>query len=116
MFTDKEFIQALQKMCRKAGSQLALSQMTGTSHTAINNILNERSQIENVTIGTMRRLFPDMQVVLVPKDNEPVEKCLIAGIQNLTESDKLMLLAAMFANFSYAMPKEINIVPTIIKN
>lgn len=115
MFTDQEFIQALQKMCRKAGSQLALSQMTGTSHTAINNILNGRSQIDNVTIGTLRHLFPDMQVIFVPKDKTPVEESLIAGILNLTETDKVKLLTAIIANFSYALPQEIDIASITLK-
>ena len=53
---------AIREAIRRAGSQLALARSCGLSQGVISDYLYGRHKIENMTIGTFDKLFPDAKV------------------------------------------------------
>lgn len=53
---------AIREAIRRAGSQLALARNCGVSQGMISDYLYGRHKIENMTIGTFDKLFPDATV------------------------------------------------------
>lgn len=53
---------ALKEAVKRAGSQLRLAEQSGVSQGNINGFLNGKNKVENMTIGTFFRLFPEIEV------------------------------------------------------
>ena len=53
---------ALEKAYRRAGTQTKLAAKAGLSQGGINEFLNGRAEIRNMTVGTLLKLFPDMEM------------------------------------------------------
>ena len=104
MLTQDEFKLALEAEIRKAGSQTALAEKLGMTQSQISDYLRGRFQIENITVGSLYKLFPDTQIVLSGTNTaEPIEKSaedqLLEIYRQLTPEEKVRCLAIVIANF-----------------
>ena len=51
----------LQKL-RTAGTKQAIAERAGMSHSALADIMNMRTKAENIRLGTLVKLFPDLDI------------------------------------------------------
>ena len=58
----EDFLIALENAIRKAGSQTKLAIQAGMHQSRISDYLSERYLFDNITIGTLRRLFPKIHI------------------------------------------------------
>ncbi len=59
---EKEVLSAIKVACQLERSQNALAKKIGTSQTTINNIINGKSKIGNISIDTLIKIFPKMEI------------------------------------------------------
>ena len=79
MIQDK-IIDALREAIRRAGSQLALARRCGISQGMVSDYLYGRHKIENMTIGSFDKLFPNAAVDFFgegPSMNMDVERAAL---------------------------------------
>lgn len=61
---------ALRDAKEKAGTQKKLEGRTGVGQSSIAAFINGSRKIENMTVGTLIRLFPEMQIAFTRKELE----------------------------------------------
>ena len=90
MMTDKElserskrlgeaFASAVARAAAEAGSQKKLSEATGIHQSRISDYANGRYDFSKLTVGTLLRLFPDLEIVC--RGNE--------GVENIGDEDAM---------------------------
>lgn len=104
MLTQEEFRKALETEIRKIGSQTALAEKLGMSQSRISDYLRGRFQIENMTVGTLFKLFSSAKIELQGEDiTAPVEKSLeeqlFSVYRQLTPDQKVKCLTLIIAHF-----------------
>ena len=64
----EDFLEAMKKGLKKYGSQKAFSQATGIHQSRISDYANGHYDFENLSIGTLHKLFPNMRIVYFPEE------------------------------------------------
>lgn len=101
---------ALFEAVKRAGTQLGLAERSGISHGTLNGYLNGKNKVENMTIGTMLRLFPDIDISFFrdqrpslthapPPPLDSIEKRLYDFIGMLSSEEKIDCLMFLSAKF-----------------
>lgn len=60
--TESDFLNAIKEACSRAGTQAALALQAGIAQGRISDYLNKRREIFNMSLGTLLKLFPEMQI------------------------------------------------------
>ena len=100
------FITALREAIHRAGSQTALARSVGMQQSRISDYLSGRYDFGNITIGTLEKLFPDLQFIFFPSAPRPsseleieMEKQILEHFRRLSPAEKaryMMIVAATF--------------------
>jgi transcriptional regulator with XRE-family HTH domain len=102
----KEIENALKEALKKAGTQLALAEKAGMSQGNLNGLLNGKNKIENMTVGTLLKLFPDLQMRFFRGAEfsnikvDPIEEQVLEITRTLTAKEKAKCLTIIAANFN----------------
>ena len=68
MRPDKQAKQALTRAIREAGNMRRLSEKTGVCYSIINSFNSGKSNICNIPLGTLMRIFPDLSIRFFKED------------------------------------------------
>ncbi|MCI5778424.1 MAG: helix-turn-helix domain-containing protein [Lentisphaeria bacterium] len=100
------FVAALREAVHRAGSQTALARSAGMQQSRISDYLSGRYEFGNITIGTLEKLFPELQFVFFPSAPYPssgleseMEKQILEHFRRLSPAEKaryMMVVAAAF--------------------
>lgn len=87
---------------------MRLAEQSGVSQGNINGFLNGKNKVENMTLGTLLRLFPQLDMKFfgehgkaAPEAEDQVERKIMEFVKALTPDEKLdclMLIAARFSS------------------
>ena len=58
-----DFLQAMSEAIKEYGSQKAMAEATGIHQSRISDYVNGNYEFENLTVGTLVKLFPGMRIV-----------------------------------------------------
>lgn len=75
----KTLKQAIRKAILRAGSQKELAGNTGVPQSKISKYISERFEIENITAGTVDRLFPEMTIYFFRDELPAGARSIIRG-------------------------------------
>lgn len=102
----QQFISALREAIAEAGSQVELAKKIGMQQGRISDYLKGRYEFENMTVGTLLKLFPDLDIVYypkkTPKDNlieQELEKQVMELFRGLSAEAKAKYVVMVSANF-----------------
>lgn len=108
----QKFLRALREAVDRAGSQTELARSAGMQQSRISDYLTERYEFDNITIGTLRRIFPELQLTYFVS-NEPIhqveeelEKQILTHFRSLSASEKAKYMMIVAANFPQNIMKE----------
>ena len=96
----KAFSRAVAQAIKESGSQKGLAAQTGIHQSRISDYVNSRYEFTNLTVGTLIKLFPKLEIVYNIHDGgnadadrllEEMEKRMIANFRHLSMSDKIVL-------------------------
>ena len=73
MHPDKQAKQALTRAIREAGNMRRLSEKTGVCYSIINSFNSGKSNICNIPLGTLMRIFPDLSIRFFKEDGSGVD-------------------------------------------
>lgn len=101
---------AIREALDKAGTQTNLAEKTGISQGNLNNILNGKISVDKMTVGTLLKLFPEMEIsffrdqrIPVAQPNFPppdsIDRKIFDFISRLTPDEKLDCLMFISAKF-----------------
>ena len=97
-----DFLKALRYAVNEAGSQTQLARNVGMQQSRISDYLSERYAFDNITMGTLRKLFPELSILFrrIHPDagsevEEEMEKLLINCFRQLTPQDKIKYMIAL---------------------
>ena len=101
---EKDFLDALKEAVARAGTQNKLAKQIGCSQGNISDYISGRCAIGNMTIYTMLRFFPEIQINFFgqPAKDDTVEELkaeLIRIFDSLTSAERVQLLSLVAANF-----------------
>lgn len=106
-----KIIQAIKKNCEIHGGQVAYSKSSGVSQGQISDYICGRRKIENMPLGTLQKLFPEVEINFFKDDDENtdyVEKEIDSLIKILPPHEKVLCLKILSAHFSeYILEKDI---------
>ena len=103
-----DFANAMAAEIKKAGSQKSLAEQTGIHQSRISDYVNANYDFCNLTVGTLIRLFPDLDITYHhPGDRKiddadivaTIEKRLIAMFRRLDAEDKIRCFEMMSRSF-----------------
>ena len=57
------FVEAITASVKKAGSQKNFSEKTGIHQSRISDYINANYDFKNITLGTLIRLFPELEII-----------------------------------------------------
>lgn len=110
MLTQEEFAQALRREIAKAGTQSALAEKSGMRQSQISDYLRGRFQLREITVGTLYRLFPQLEIRLQSETDEPepasrnMEALLAELYRSLPPEQQVRCFALVMANFGKKLP------------
>jgi len=97
-----KILEAIQKIIQKVGSLNRLAKSAGCSASVIHNVISGKSKVDNITIGTLHKLFPDFDIVFFPdeenenfKVSDHLSAELLSDWINLDEVEKAEAIAAI---------------------
>lgn len=101
-----EFTAALRREIANAGSQTALAKKIGVQQNRISDYLTGRYDFSNMTIGTLAKFFPEMQICFsddaaAPAVEQELEKQVLELFRSLSPAEKaryVMLVSSRFSN------------------
>lgn len=94
---EKRLKKAFQRSLELAGTQKELERKTGVPQGNITNFVNGHRKLVNMTLTTLAKLFPEMEISFFAGEREPAvakdypeeEKRLLEYFRNLTDLQKL---------------------------
>ena len=109
--TEQDILEALKEAYRRAGTQTALASLAGVSQGRIADYLNGRYSIGNMTVTTLLRLFPDMEIDFFGGKSDNLaatllQEQLLEIFNSLDDRGKIRLIAMAAANFGENIRKE----------
>ena len=107
MDTLKEnFLEALREAIARAGSQTILAKTAGMTQSRISDYLTRRYDFDNITVGTLRKIFPELRIQYfgdAPEQEtgmaQEMEKRVVEHFRNLNAAEKARYLMLVAANF-----------------
>ena len=100
---DELVLAALKEACSRAGNQLGLANRSGLSQGQISDYLCGRRKIKNMTLGTLEKIFPELELSFFKDQNatavDPVESEIIQIVHSMSPSQKAYCLKIIAANF-----------------
>ncbi len=88
MKLEKKILEALRQEIQRAGGKTELAARLNVQHAVINRLETGTRKIQNMTIGTLSKLFPKIEFIFFPDENQTKEIC--SGQMNLqAEADAL---------------------------
>ena len=101
----EQFIAALRREIAHAGSQTALAKKIGVQQSRISDYLNGRYEFENMTIGTLRKFFPEIKICFSENSSSPaveqeLEKQVLELFRSLSPAEKANYVMQVSARFS----------------
>lgn len=102
-----DFILAMNEACKQYGSQKAFSKATGIHQSRISDYINGNYDFDNLTVGTLRKLFPKMKILFLGTDEEVssdmvsdlLEDRMISMIRSLKPQEKIKCFEMMSRTF-----------------
>lgn len=107
---EHDFIHALKEAVARAGTQNKFAQKVGCSQGNVSDYLTGRCAIGNMTISTMLRFFPEIQIHFFGEraQDETVEELkaeLNRIFDSLVPAERVHLLTFVAANFGQHLKK-----------
>ena len=107
MLTQEELTRAMQQAIERAGSQTALASIATMTQSQISDYSRGRFQVENITIGVLQRIFPEMKILFFGQEPEPVldpmskiiESQLLAMFRKLSPEEQVRCFAMISRTF-----------------
>ena len=106
---ESEFITAMKRLIEEKGSQKNLSEITGIHQSRISGYLNGTFDFNNLSIGTLIKLFPQLQISYFDTANatadtsseifDMLEKRLLKMFRRLNAEDKILAFEKMSRTF-----------------
>ena len=62
-----DFLEAMKEALKAYGSQKSFSQASGIHQSRISDYSNGNYDFENLTVGTLHKLFPNMRIIYFPE-------------------------------------------------
>lgn len=100
------FLEALREAIRRAGSQKELAKTAGMQQSRISDYLTCRYDFDNVTIGTLRKIFPDLKILYFSESplkeggvEKELERQVVEHFRRLSASEKARYMMFVAANF-----------------
>ena len=101
------FQAAMTEAIRRAGSQKKLSEETGIHQSRISDYANGQYDFGNMTIGTLIKLFPELEILYFRQPNdaaadamaEAVERRMLAMFRRLSTDNKVLCFEMMSRTF-----------------
>ena len=103
---EHKIIEALKKSCEMHGGQVNLAKSSTVSQGQISDYLCGRRKIQNMTIGTLEKLFPEISISFfkdAEKDNvipQILEKQMLEFFRTLTPEKQIKCFGLMCQTFS----------------
>ena len=97
----QDFLNALQDAVDEAGSQTRLAEKTGMHQSRISDYLSGRYKFDNITIGTLRKLFPEIMILFNARWKhssdleEEMEKMFLSFFRQLPPAEKIQFIIAL---------------------
>lgn len=97
----EDFLIALKDAIKMAGSQTKLAAQAGMHQSRISDYLSERYLFENITVGTLRKLFPKIQISYHTEQNhsseieDELEQHMINIFRSLPPAEKIQLIVQL---------------------
>ena len=105
----KDFLKALREAISQHGSQTKLAINIGMQQSRISDYLSERYELDSITVGTLKKIFPELQISYRTSEERAesstdfeLEKQVLYHFRSLSSADKAryaMLVAAHFPNW-----------------
>ncbi|MCK4983816.1 MAG: hypothetical protein KAS17_12880 [Victivallaceae bacterium] len=106
---DNDFINAIRESIKRVGSEVKLGKTSGLKQPDINRIKNCKVPINNITIGTLRKLFPDMQIDFFGTGGRRGCRAQITQMLNsLTEQERNEIMLAIAVAYPHVVKKKFN--------
>lgn len=108
----QNFLASLREAIQRAGSQTELARVSGMQQSRISDYLSERYDFDNITIGTLRKIFPELQIHYFSKVAQPssieneLEKQVLELFRGLPASEKARYVMYVAANFGDQIREE----------
>ena len=110
----EKFIAALKAAVTQAGSQTELAKQAGMQQSRISDYLNSRYDLDNITVGVLRRIFPGLKIDfgVLPENAqdqgyaEAIEKRLIALFHSLSTEDQIRCFEMVSRTFGDKFKEE----------
>ena len=102
------FVAAMASAVSAAGSQKALSKLTGIHQSRISDYTNGNYDFNNLTVGTLIKLFPDLEIIYhagnansagAEQVFDKMEKRILAMFRQLDDDDKVLCFEMMSRTF-----------------
>lgn len=111
----EDFLKALRDAIHRNGSQTKLAAVAGMQQSRISDYLSARYELDNITVGTLKKIFPEIHISYFPREENmelstdvELEKQVIMHFRSLSPTDKAryaMLVAAHFPSWVIATNK-----------
>ena len=96
----KKLNKALWARIKELGSELELSKKSGLTQANVNKIKNNHVAVENIKLGTLMKLFPNIQINFLGKE-EPDDYInqILSFVNNLNLDEQKRALNILKATF-----------------
>ena len=109
----QNFLDALREAIHRAVSQTELAKSAGMQQSRISDYLSTRYEFDNITVGTLRKIFPELQLIyFIAKGpnqtdvEEELEKQVLSHFRRLDASEKAKYMMLVAANFPEKIREE----------
>lgn len=100
MNIEKQIKKSLDKAIDQVGTQLRLEEKTGVKQPAINRLLSGKRSMGNMTVNTLMKLFPEIEITffkderqVINSDLSTIENNIMSKVQQLNENAQLDLIS-----------------------
>jgi len=108
----QNFLDALREAVRRAGSQKELAKTAGMQQGRISDYLTCRYDFDNITIGTLRKVFPELQILYFSERplqeggvEQELERQVVEHFRRLSATEKARYIMLVAANFPSGVKK-----------
>lgn len=101
------FVRAMKEAIRRAGSQKNMAEATGIHQSRISDYANGNYDFSNLTVGSLIRLFPELDIVYYHSASSEIDDDIVSAIENrmltmfrrLRTADKVLCFEMMSRTF-----------------
>jgi transcriptional regulator with XRE-family HTH domain len=97
---ENKITEAVRQIISDTGSLTKFAKKSGLSTSVIHNILTGKSKVDNITLGTLRRMFPELQISFFKPGNlyeisDHLSAAMIEDWKILDEDERAEVIAAV---------------------